>query len=235
MQSLFVTGTDTDVGKTVVTGGLLKAFATRGLSTLGYKPIAAGCESTPRGLENADALFLQHCSSVRAPLIEVNPVTYAPPIAPHIAATLAEQPIASEQVIAGWHQLASYQPDVLITEGAGGWALPISHQDTFPSILRQLPLRVILVVGMRLGCLNHALLTASAVRADGFELAGWVANHLSATMPYLQDNIDTLSHLLGAPLLGQVPYLNNDPNNPFEHTLGAEQYLDIAPLLVGTG
>lgn len=230
MLSLFITGTDTDVGKTVITGGLLKAFATRGFQTIGYKPISAGCHLVEDTLVNDDARFIQHCSSITADLKEINPIRYAKPIAPHIAAAERGEVIRAEEITHGWQHLITYEPDVILTEGAGGWELPINNEQTLPDVIASLCDSVILVVGMRLGCLNHALLTAQAIQQRGIIIAGWVANKVDDHMPFYAENIQTLKQRLHAPLLGEVPHLS-DENSPFEHPIGAEQFLTIEPLI----
>ncbi|WP_100655610.1 dethiobiotin synthase [Alteromonas flava] len=207
MLNLFVTGTDTDVGKTVVSAALLQAYAKLGRCVVGYKPISAGCEQGLAGLENADAKQLLAASNLPVTLAQVNPIAFAPPIAPHIAAEQVGTMINPQDIVNGWHALAALQPDVILTEGAGGWSLPLSLTLTLPEVLSELKPKVVLVVGMRLGCLNHALLTAAAIRQGGFELVGWVANHVTAEMPFRAENIATLLKMLNAPLLGEVPFL----------------------------
>lgn len=230
MKNLFVTGTDTDVGKTLISCGLLIAFQKQGLSTLGYKPISAGCEKAPQGLVNDDAAQLLACSSIEVSLSEVNPIAFEPPIAPHIAANLVDTNIDSHAVTDGWMHLARKRPDVLLTEGAGGWSLPINDYQTLPEVLLPLDMKVVMVVGMRLGCLNHALLTANTIQQQGFTLSGWIANHLSNDMPYAEENIQTLEQHLEAPLIGKVPYLTSTDASldVYEHVA---QYLNPSRLL----
>jgi dethiobiotin synthetase len=210
-QAYFITGTDTEVGKTFITCALLRSLNARGLSTAAYKPIAAGCENTAEGLRNEDALLLQAACSLKLAYSEVNPIALAPPIAPHLAAKQLGQLIELETISAGFRHLGAKQADVLLVEGAGGWYLPLgenSHgqQQTMPDFVKQQQLPVIMVVGMRLGCLNHALLTAKAIRSEGLTLVGWVANQIGGEMPFLQDNINSLNTLLNAPMLANIPY-----------------------------
>jgi dethiobiotin synthetase len=226
--SYFVTGTDTEVGKTFISCALLNAFNDRGLSTAAYKPIAAGCEQTLEGLRNEDALLLQACASMKVAYNEVNPITLEPPIAPHLAAKQVGQLIEVEAIKAGFMALQAKQPEVLLVEGAGGWYLPLGEnsqgqQQFMPDFVKQQQLPVILVVGMRLGCLNHALLTAKAIKHDGLELAGWVANQVEGEMPYLEENIQSLSTLLNAPLLGVVPHCHGPQQ--------ASEFIDLSVLL----
>ncbi len=206
-KSFFVAGTDTDVGKTVISAGILQGLNRRGLSTAGYKPVSAGCEKTPAGLRNEDAMTLLENSSIELAYQEVNPVAFEDPVAPHLAAHRLGQSINFHTVTSGLDNLVSKQPDVLLVEGAGGWRLPLD-QDAYLSNLPMLyGMPVILVVGMRLGCLNHALLTYEAIQRDGLHDAGWVANEIDPQMLYKEDNLAALTHLLQAPLLGHVPFL----------------------------
>ncbi|WP_166425538.1 dethiobiotin synthase [Paraglaciecola sp. 20A4] len=214
-HTFFVTGTDTEVGKTFVSCALLGACNDVGLSTAAYKPVSAGCERRAQGLRNDDAMLLQQVSSVVLGYEEVNPVAFEEPIAPHLAcakqiANGEGKLIELHDINLGYQHLVNKQSDVLLVEGAGGWRLPLGKnsqgREQFLSdfaIAQQLP--VILVVGMRLGCVNHALLTAQAIEHDGLVVAGWVANVLGADMPFLQENIQSLQNLLEAPLVARVP------------------------------
>jgi dethiobiotin synthetase len=229
-RSFFVTGTDTDVGKTFVSQALLLACNKKGFSTSAYKPVAAGCEKTPDGLHNEDALLLQAASSIALSYQDVNPIAFAEAVAPHLACAQLvvmgkAQPIELHTINQGYLALQQKQANVLLVEGAGGWRLPLGPnalgREQFLSdfaIAQQLP--VILVVGMRLGCLNHALLSAQAIERDGLLLAGWVANLLDPQMPYLAQNVDSLSKLLNAPLIGSLPIV--------DHPEQAVQYLDLS-------
>ena len=205
-QAFFVTGTDTEVGKTYVSAMLLKAAVMAGKRAIGYKPVAAGCEWQNGQWQNEDALALQQASNVKLTLKEVNPVALEPAIAPHIAAELAGEPISEAVIQSGFDHLLSRQADVLLMEGAGGWRLPIGNQRFLSDVVKALQLDVIIVVGMRLGCLNHALLTAETVKADGLNIKGWVANTLTPDMPYYNENLATLEQLMPAPRLATIPY-----------------------------
>ncbi|MDQ2076322.1 dethiobiotin synthase [Marinimicrobium sp. ABcell2] len=207
-HAFFVTGTDTDVGKTLVASALLHSAQQRGLTTLGLKPVAAGCTRGPQGLRNADAELLASVSSVPLDYEQINPVALEPAIAPHIAAQEAGKVLSVDR-LSGYCRGAMGLADFTLVEGAGGWRVPLNPRETLAELPRQLNLPVIIVVGMRLGCLNHALLTAEAIARDGLPLAGWVANTLDPDMPRLQENIDTLRQLLPAPCLGVVPHLEH--------------------------
>lgn len=217
-RAFFVTGTDTEVGKTFVCEALLILLNKKGLQTAGYKPIAAGCKLTAQGLRNEDALALQKHSNIDLSYDEVNPIAFESAIAPHLAAqNLLEdntaQPISIDTVREGFIRLLQKKPDVLIVEGAGGWRLPLGidfegHPRYLSECVVELNLSVILVVGMRLGCLNHAILTAECIRNDGLKIAGWVANQVDPDMPFLEQNIESLKMLLDVPFIGTIPRLN---------------------------
>ncbi len=200
-MSYFVTGTDTGVGKTLVSCALLHAFSARGKRVAGFKPVAAGCDDDDH---NEDAKLLRAASTVQATYGQINPYCFHRPIAPHLAARHAGVNIEFPRIIASYRELAG-QADEVIVEGAGGFCVPLNDRQTSADLARQLGLPVILVVGMRLGCLNHALLTMHAIAHYQLECAGWVANVLDAGMPALQENIQALRERIAAPLLGVIP------------------------------
>jgi len=208
-QWLFITGTDTDVGKTVVACGFLAAANQQGLRTAAIKPVAAGCEITEQGMTNTDALQLQAAASHKLAYQQINPIALVPAIAPHIAAAEAGVQMSASRLV-GYCRGVSLMPvDTVVIEGAGGWRVPINSRETLADVARELECAVIVVVGMRLGCLNHALLTIEAIRRDGLQIAGWVANILDPDMPRLQANIDTLKQCINEPCLGTVPRLDD--------------------------
>ena len=231
-RAFFVTGTDTEVGKTFVSEAILILLNKKGLLTGGYKPIAAGCKLTAQGLRNEDALALQKHSSIDLGYDEVNPIAFEAAIAPHLAAqNLSEdktaQPISIDTVREGFIALLQKKPDVLIVEGAGGWRLPLGIDfEGQPRYLSEFVvetnLSVILVVGMRLGCLNHAVLTAECIRNDGLKIAGWIANQVDPDMSFLESNISSLQTLLDAPFIGTIPKVNTPED--------AGAYLDLSVL-----
>jgi dethiobiotin synthetase len=208
-QWLFVTGTDTDVGKTVVACGLLAAAREQGLRTVAIKPIAAGCEPGEQGLTNSDALQLQAAATYQLSYQQVNPIALEPAIAPHIAAQEADLRLSASRLVGYCRGVSLLPVDMVLIEGAGGWRVPINPRETLADVARELNCAVIVVVGMRLGCLNHALLTVEAIRRDGLQIAGWVANILDPDMPRLEENIDTLKQRIAEPCLGTVPRLDN--------------------------
>ncbi len=203
----FVTGTDTGVGKTAVALGLMHCLQAQGYRVAGMKPVASGCEATPAGLRNADALQLQHQSSIALDYALVNPYAFAPSIAPHIAARQAGVRIELDTIQSACAQLAG-QVDRVVVEGVGGWLVPLNERETLADLARKLELPVVLVVGLRLGCLNHALLSAAAITHAGLQLAGWVANCLPPEPDCVEENINALKSRLPAPLLGVVPVLD---------------------------
>ena len=209
MKGFFVTGTDTGCGKTEVSLGLIQVLRQAGCKVQGMKPVASGCvtAATAGGYpRNADAERLLAESSRQVPYDWVNPYAFLPPIAPHIAAREAGVRIDPDLIRVRAQALAGLG-DLLIVEGVGGWRVPLGPDLAVCDLPGLLGLPVILVVGLRLGCLNHALLTAESILARGCHLAGWVANQIEPGMPRREENLATLSSLLPAPLLGDIPRL----------------------------
>jgi dethiobiotin synthetase len=204
-RGFFVTGTDTGVGKTLIAAALLRGFRLAGFSVAGMKPIASGCDNTLNGLINSDATLLQQESSTPLLYSVINPYSYAPAIAPHLAARDAQHPVNLAVIAQRYSELAA-GADVIIVEGAGGWLVPISDSLDMSDIATRLALPVILVVGLRLGCLNHARLSVDSIHARGASLAGWVANAIDPDFARSEDNVATLSAAIEAPCLGVVPY-----------------------------
>lgn len=197
----FVTGTDTGVGKTLVSCALLHAFALAGKTAIGMKPVAAGCEAG----KWLDVEQLIAASTVSAAREWINPYALVPPIAPHIAAKQAGVTIDLAVIQQAFYALQK-TADRVIVEGAGGFLVPLGDRYDTRDLACALGLPVVLVVGLRLGCLNHALLTAQAIQSSGLPLAGWVANQIDPAMARLAENIDTLQQRLAAPLLGVLPF-----------------------------
>ncbi len=202
-MSYFVTGTDTGVGKTLVSCALLHALGARGCRTAGFKPVAAGCEADGR---NGDAIALQAAATTAFSHEQVNPYCLTEEIAPHVAAQREGVRIELPRILALYRELAA-QCDMVIVEGAGGFAVPLNEREDSSDLARELGLPVILVVGMRLGCLSHALLTARAISDCGLKCAGWVANTVNPDMAALPDNIAALRERIAAPLLGVLPHM----------------------------
>ena len=219
-MSFFITGTDTGVGKTLVACALLHGFAEQGKRVAGFKPVAAGCDDDDH---NGDAVALRAASSMQLAYGQVNPYCFPRAIAPHLAARHVGVRIEMRRILTSYEEL-DVQSDAVIVEGAGGLLVPLNEERTFADLARELDIPVILVVGMRLGCINHALLTMEALAHHQIECAGWVANVLDDGMPALQENIDALRERIEAPLLGVIPHLG------VADALQAAQHLDIALL-----
>lgn len=219
-MSYFITGTDTGVGKTLISCALLHALAQQGLNVAGFKPVAAGCDEDDH---NEDALALRAASTVQLTYGQLNPYCFVPALAPHIAARFTGVRIELSRIMNSYRELAG-QTDEVIVEGAGGFLVPLNEKQDGADLAKELGLPVIVVVGMRLGCLNHALLTVRAIAESGLECAGWVANAVEPGMPALKENIEALQSRIDAPLLGVVPHMEK----PDVHA--AAQHLDLALL-----
>jgi dethiobiotin synthetase len=202
----FITGTDTGVGKTSVAVALLQAAVKRGLSTAAAKPVAAGCEVSGDGLRNDDALFLQQACTTALSYEQINPFTLQPAIAPHFAAAREGLRLDAQSLALHCQTILDLKADFTVIEGAGGWRVPLNDSETFADLAKRLKVPVILVVDIKLGCLNHALLSAEAIRADGLVLAGWVANQASGVNECHDEMVADLEHRMACPLLGDLPH-----------------------------
>jgi len=219
-QGFFITGTDTGVGKTFVSCALLHAFAAQGYRVAGMKPVAAGCRNQEGSLLSEDVEQLQAASNLQLPAALVNPYAFEPPIAPHIAAAEAGVEVSIPVIVDHFKQLQQ-KADIVIVEGVGGFCVPLNTTEDTSDLAAALGLPVILVVGLQLGCINHALLTAQAIRHKGMRLAGWVANHVHHDgMAASEENIATLQQRLGAPLIGLLPH---DPAGACSGTFNLQQ------------
>ena len=207
--SYFVTGTDTDVGKTRIACGILEYARQRGLSSAAVKPMAAGCEQTTDGFKNEDALELIDAMTLSLPYSQVNPIALEPAIAPHIAAEQVGVEVSATQLTEYCRKILNLESGITLVEGAGGWRVPINRTETFADVANMLNVPVILVVSMRLGCINHAMLSLEAIRRDGLSVFGWVANRVDAEMSCYQENLETLKRQIDEPCLGIVPHLKN--------------------------
>ena len=205
-KMIFITGTDTHVGKTYITRQLLDYYRQQGLRTLGVKPIASGCEWQHGTLINEDALALSQASSINISYSLTNPFAFEQPVAPHIAAKLANITLNSTLLNDYFAKINQIDFDICLIEGAGGWLLPLNDHETFADVISALHIDIILVVSMKLGCLNHALLTETAIKSRGGKLAGWIANCVDPQMKYLNENIETLKEMLRAPMLGVAEF-----------------------------
>lgn len=221
-KAFFVTGTDTNVGKTLVSAGLLVLAKSQGYTTAALKPLAAGCEKTAAGLRNDDALLLQSVITQTLAYEQINPIALEAPIAPHLAALQDNRSLSADR-LAGFCRGVLNSAELTLVEGAGGWRVPINPRETMADLAKNLQLPVILVVGMRLGCLNHALLSFEAIVSDGLLVAGWVANCVDADMPALAENIESLRSRLPVPCLAVVPFLKDvSPHALAEYVAVAE-------------
>ena len=194
-QAFFITGTDTGVGKTHVACKLIADYVAQGYNVVGMKPVAAGCELVDGEWVNEDVVKLQAASNVQAPRELINPYSFKEAIAPHIAAKNAGVQIKIEKIMQAYQQLTS-MADVVIVEGAGGFLVPLNQSENMADLAATLTIPIILVVGMKLGCINHSLLTVEAIKSRNLNLHGWVANHMDPEMPLLQENIQTISEQL---------------------------------------
>ena len=224
IERYYVTGTETEVGKTVASTALLQAAGLLGRRTAGYKPVASGSEMTAEGLRNSDALALQRNSVVSLDYDAVNPYTFAEPTSPHIVSADEQRPIEASVLSAGLRGLEA-QADWVLVEGAGGWFTPLSPTLTLADWVKMEQLPVILVVGVKLGCINHAVLTAQAVQQAGLRLAGWIANDVTPPGRRHAEYLSTLQRMLPAPMLGEIPWLGDAAES---QSLG--QYLSLNAL-----
>jgi len=197
-QGFFITGSDTEMGKTTLSASLLHFFSAQGLRTLGLKPVASG--------GNQDIQMLQQHANVYFDQAIINPFSFAEPIAPHVAAAHNNQTLSVEKILKAYEHIANDAADVVIVEGAGGWLTPLNDKETLADLAQAINYPVILIVGIRLGCINHALLTLESIQAKGLKVKGWIANCIDPTMLYPEDSIQYLEKHIAAPLLGVVPY-----------------------------
>ena len=205
-RACFMAGTDTGVGKTLVAAALFRALVARGLRVAAMKPVATGAfHEGAAGLRNEDAVALRSAANVAVSYSLMNPYCFEPPISPHLAARDAGETIEPARIAQCFRELAPLS-DVVIVEGTGGWLAPIGGATTMADVAETLELPVMLVVGLRLGCLNHAALTLRAVRASGLPFAGWIANAIDPTFERGADNLGSLTSLLGSPALAQLPF-----------------------------
>lgn len=223
-KKYFIAGTDTDVGKTFVSVALLNAVKEQGLTCLGLKPVAAGCDLTDEGLQNDDAIKLMHASTVKLRYSEVNPIALRQAIAPHVAAKNEGKVLECDEIIRLCDVGLNIDSDVVLVEGAGGWRVPLNEIETLAALPVKLKLPVILVVGVKLGCISHAMLTVEAIENDGLELVGWIANHVDPDMECSHDTVDYLQNHISAPMIGRIPFITN-PNTT------STSYLQISKIL----
>ncbi len=228
-QGYFITGTDTGVGKTLISCAIIHKLVQQGHRVQGMKPVAAGAIKTSQGLRNDDALQLMNACHSTLDYALINPFCYEAAIAPHIAAQETGQAIDMQRILNNFRTLRG-KTDYVIVEGAGGWLVPINARQTLADLATALQLPVILVVGIRLGCLNHALLTERAIRESRLPLAGWVANIIDSKNLSTQDNITYLEKTIKSPLLGTIPYRKNIGFKPLSEKLKIPHVIHQASL-----
>lgn len=225
MKRYFVTGTDTDCGKTLVTTALLEKANQLGLSTLGLKPIAAGCEIEGDELTNSDARMIRQTMNIALDYASINPIALEPPIAPHIAAARLGIDLRLKDLIQKMEKGLSIQADLCLIEGAGGWLVPINANEFLSDLCIELELPVVFVVGMKLGCINHALLTLECIRGRGVTIAGWVANQIDSEMSCFDENLETLKEKIPDKFLGTIPWI--DAKEPEQRVKKAASFIDL--------
>ncbi|HEC12860.1 MAG TPA: dethiobiotin synthase [Acidiferrobacteraceae bacterium] len=226
-QGIFITGTDTGVGKTQVAGALLHLLNAKGTLAVGMKPVACGCRATDQGLRHADGELLQQCSVPRPSYEDVNPYPFAEPVAPHIAAASSGVEINLQRIDHHWLRLVA-QSEWVIVEGVGGWRVPLGVRWDVADLAQHFGYPVVMVVGMDLGCLNQALLTAQAIVDSGCKLAGWVANQINPHMLRFDDNLLALRRRVEAPLVGVIPFMVEPDVSTIAPHLQIEIISDIA-------
>jgi dethiobiotin synthetase len=225
-RELFITATDTDAGKTLIATALIAKLVAGGNTVAAFKPVSAGCELVDGLLVNDDAKQMANFANAGQGIQDINPIAFKEPIAPHIAAQRQGQQLTVKAISHYYQQVKQLAADYIVVEGAGGWRLPLGHNAYLSGFVAQEKQAVVLVVGMKLGCLNHAILTYESIVAQGIEVVGWVANAM-AEMDYLAENIALLKQTIQAPLLAELGFVNSVEQ--------ASEYLDITPLLSSSG
>jgi dethiobiotin synthetase len=233
-KTIFVTGTDTDAGKTYVSCGILEAANNLGLSSAAIKPIAAGGvkagEKINSNYQNDDALALQQHCSLPLSYEAINPVCFESAIAPHVAAESEGKKITVAQLLKASQIVLSEEANITVIEGAGGWRVPINEREYVSDLVKALNVPVILVVAMRLGCINHALLSAQAIRQDGLQLVGWIANQIEADMCAYAENVKALVQRMPAPMLAEIHHVKN-----FSSVASCAKQIDVNKILNSIG
>jgi dethiobiotin synthetase len=224
IDAFFIAGTDTDVGKTVASKAILQALAAKNLTTIGYKPVAAGSDNTELGMRNSDALHLMRVATESAQYTDVNPYALELATSPHIAARHAQIEIDFKR-LSEKLSLHKSHCDMVVVEGAGGWRVPVSDTRYLSEWVQSEQLPVVLVVGIKLGCLSHACLTAEAIRGDGLNIIGWVANRINPGTEHYPELIRKLQTTINAPKLGEIPYIASAKRSELA------RFIDVKPLL----
>ena len=220
MPGIFITGTDTEIGKTRVACALLNILNKNDIKTVGMKPVASGAELVNNQLQNEDAINLINASTVKLPYGLVNPYVFKTPASPHIAASIDNQKIELDKITSCYREIES-QSDFVIVEGVGGWLAPVNETQTVADMAEALQLPVIIAVGMRLGCLNHALLTAQHIQQNGLKLVGWIANSVDNNFSFLEENINTLTEQINAPLIARLGFDKKNFASEYEDSISS--------------
>ena len=220
MPGIFITGTDTEIGKTRVACALLNILNKNDIKTVGMKPVASGAELVNNQLQNEDAINLINASTVKLPYGLVNPYVFKTPASPHIAASIDNQKIELDKITSCYREIES-QSDFVIVEGVGGWLAPVNETQTVADMAEALQLPVIIAVGMRLGCLNHALLTAQHIQQNGLKLVGWIANSVDNNFSFLEENIKTLTERINAPLIAHLGFDKKNFASEYEDSISS--------------
>jgi len=220
-KGFFITGTDTDVGKTWATIALIRFFKSQGMSVVGMKPVAAGCKWLDGQLKNEDALLIQENASVDMEYQQINPYAFETPVSPHLA---AKQTVKSEVILQAFYDLKD-KAEVVLVEGAGGWLVPVNGEYDIADLAKDMQLPVIMVVAIRLGCINHARLTYQAIINSGCVCAGWLAVCVDSKMVMQKENIATIKNKIAAPLLGELPHTLKKDFDFLAKNINSEQLL----------
>lgn len=224
MKKYFLTGTDTNVGKTIICCAILEAGKNKGYKTAGYKPIASGGKKFSFGLRSSDAILLKKYSSIDLEYSEVNPINFSQATSPNIASEITGKSIDLKIVTKGLEKLKK-KCNFIIIEGIGGWYTPISTKNTIADWVISEKLPVILVVGLKLGCINHTLLTINAIKQSSLSLVGWIANRLTLNDPYQEYYLSTLKKITNVPIIGSIPYLPNWKSSCIKNFINIEKIL----------
>lgn len=224
-RGFFITGTDTGVGKTWVSVAMMEAIKSKGLKVLGMKPVASGCILDNGRLTNDDAILLREKASFSVPYRWVNPFAFQPPASPNIVAEQASESIDINKIVGFYNRLQA-QSDFVIVEGVGGWEVPLNSEQSVADLALELDLPVILVIGLRLGCLNHGILTYNAIRDSGAVCGGWVANSIDSEFLFVEENLSTLMQKVQAPFLGRTPFVSELEPVTLSRSLNIDELLD---------
>ncbi len=228
-KKIFITGTDTDVGKTLLTTCLITLLQNKKKSVVALKPIAAGCEIVNGELKNLDALLIQTVMDKEMEYHKVNPILLEKPMAPHLAARLENKKLSVKQLQQSC-DMQQYSSDYLLIEGAGGWLVPLNEKESYADFVIAEQCDVILVVGIKLGCINHALLSLKNIQSSGLNVIGWVANCIEPNMLAIKENIETLTELINVPRIAKIPFIKEE-GDFFNLTQAAIEYVNITPIL----